>query len=297
MRNTLLDIRVGEADFGAVTLAAPWLLEVDPGPYAVLYAPDRGQAVFDGHDRHGLALARGDVVSLVSGRAHRLADSNASLRNATPVTLDFGNLAVTPERAQAAQSTRLLVARVPLSANPLPEVLPPLIHVLAGNRPLAQRLRQVLHLAIALADAPAGTRDPLLKRVAEILAIELTGYALSESGEDWQTELADARMQQVVGLMRVHPERSWTLAGLAAEARMSRSAFAARFRRVIGMTPLAYLRHCRVETATALLLDSDLPLYAVADRVGYRSESAFSRVFAHATGMSPARYRRRKRNV
>ena len=294
MKNTLLDIRVGEAEFGSLRLKRPWTLKLAPTPYALLYAPIGTGAALSTDDRQTWELSKGSVVSLIGGQAHWLASSVDSLNAKTAAAIEFADLRQRFSADDTDERANLLVARVPLSANPLPEVLPTVIYVPGREQPLAGRLHQMLHLAVEINQAPTSARDPLLKRVAEMLAIELTEYALSSQTESWQTEFDDPRIQRAVGLMRVHPERPWSVAGLAGEARMSRSGFAARFRQVVGMTPLEYLRHCRVHAAIDLLNDTKLPLYTIAERVGYRSESAFSRIFSAATGKPPARYRRER---
>jgi AraC-like DNA-binding protein len=87
------------------------------------------------------------------------------------------------------------------------------------------------------------------------------------------------------------PERRWTVAELAASAYVSRSLLDARFREVLGTSPIRYLTEWRLHVAKDLLRTTDLSVHAVAHRVGYESEEAFSRAFKRAVGMSPTRWR------
>jgi AraC-like DNA-binding protein len=80
---------------------------------------------------------------------------------------------------------------------------------------------------------------------------------------------------------------------LATAVGMSRASFAEQFRRLVGETPLQYLTRWRMQRAAELLSDEGLPLAAVAHRVGYSAESAFSKVFKKFVGEAPGRYRRR----
>jgi AraC-like DNA-binding protein len=73
---------------------------------------------------------------------------------------------------------------------------------------------------------------------------------------------------------------------------MSRSHFAHRFREVSGLPPLTYLAHWRVRLAERALRTSDTTVAALAERLGYASESSFSHAFTRVAGVSPARYRR-----
>jgi AraC-like DNA-binding protein len=94
--------------------------------------------------------------------------------------------------------------------------------------------------------------------------------------------------------MHERPGHSWTVAELAAAARMSRSPFAARFREAVGEAPLAYLTRWRMHLASGLLEEGGLGLKEVADRVGYGSEASFSKAFKSFAGIPPGRWRERR---
>lgn len=74
---------------------------------------------------------------------------------------------------------------------------------------------------------------------------------------------------------------------------MSRSPFAARFTALVGQSPMSYLKHWRLQLATQLLQDRTLSLSDIAERVGYESTAAFSRIFKREFGTTAAKYRRR----
>jgi AraC-like DNA-binding protein len=84
---------------------------------------------------------------------------------------------------------------------------------------------------------------------------------------------------------------SWTVQSLANVAGMSRTAFAVRFKELVGTTPLDYLNGWRMRVARQALTESDERLARVAERVGYLSETAFSAAFKRVTGQSPGRFR------
>ena len=60
--------------------------------------------------------------------------------------------------------------------------------------------------------------------------------------------------------MHRDPARSWTVESLAAEARMSRSAFAVRFKELVGESPLHYVTRWRMLVAMKWLQEEDAPL-------------------------------------
>ncbi len=80
----------------------------------------------------------------------------------------------------------------------------------------------------------------------------------------------------------------WTVAKLAAEAKLSRAPFARRFAAMIGQPSLTYLTWWRMTMAARLLRTSDAPLKSIAAQVGYTSEFAFSHAFKRTYGEAPA---------
>jgi len=91
--------------------------------------------------------------------------------------------------------------------------------------------------------------------------------------------------------MHERVENPWTVETLAASAGMSRSAFALRFKELLGETPLEYLTNWRMYKATGLLREDERKLFEVAKSVGYESDAAFSKAFKRVLGMAPKEYR------
>ncbi len=98
--------------------------------------------------------------------------------------------------------------------------------------------------------------------------------------------LADPRLAKALTAMHEQPRHSWTLDDLAEVAGMSRTRFATHFRDCVGRTPIDYLTRWRMTIARELLAKGK-PVKTVADRVGYDSAAAFSRVFARVMGEAP----------
>ena len=87
-------------------------------------------------------------------------------------------------------------------------------------------------------------------------------------------------------LSAIHAKVStpWTVESLAEAAGMSRSAFAARFKQLLGQTPLEYVAGWRMQKAMQLLEQRDKKLIDVARLVGYESDAAFSKAFKRVVG-------------
>ncbi|HEY1398182.1 helix-turn-helix transcriptional regulator, partial [Roseateles sp.] len=83
---------------------------------------------------------------------------------------------------------------------------------------------------------------------------------------------------------------AWSLERMAERAGMSRSAFAARFRELVGQAPAAYLADWRLSLAQEQLR-LGRSIKQIADQLGYANASALSRVFTQRVGRSPREWR------
>jgi len=125
--------------------------------------------------------------------------------------------------------------------------------------------------------------------LTEALRIHLATAPAAERG--WIVGLRDPLLGTAMAAIHAAPERRWTVDDLAAEAGVSRSRLDARFREVLGRSPIRYLNEWRMHMAQDLLATTDTTVAAIARRVGYDAEEAFSQAFKRAHGRSPALWR------
>lgn len=175
----------------------------------------------------------------------------------------------------------------------LEDVLPPWIHVHAGS-PQATVMQwlvdQLLHERAG--DLPAA--QFVSEQLAQLLFVQILRAHLDVAGPacgGWLRALADKRIAPALRLMHQQPARAWHLEELAYAVAMSRTTFAVRFKQVVGVAPLAYLAQWRMRLAERALRSSNISVAALADSLGYASESAFSNAFKRITGISPRHYR------
>ena len=81
---------------------------------------------------------------------------------------------------------------------------------------------------------------------------------------------------------------------LAHEVGLSRSALAERFTHLVGQPPMQYLANWRMQLAPNYLLSGNDSVAAIAHRVGYESNAAFSRAFKKMVGVSPSQWRKQR---
>jgi AraC-like DNA-binding protein len=132
------------------------------------------------------------------------------------------------------------------------------------------------------------TRLPALL-LTEVLRLHLASAPAADRG--WLAALYDPVLAPALAELHRAPERKWTVAELASTVNVSRSLLDERFREVLGRSPIRYLTDWRMHVAKDLLAETDLGVVAVARRVGYDSEEAFSRAFKRAYGRAPAHWR------
>ena len=143
---------------------------------------------------------------------------------------------------------------------------------------------------------PAPGSELVVNRLADVLFIQCIRAHIASRTEACKSSWLRAIFDQQIGmaLKSMHDKVAdhWTVASLAAASGLSRSAFALRFKELVGETPLEYLTTWRMHKATALLQKGDKKLFEVAKSVGYDSDAAFSKAFKRIVGVAPREYRR-----
>ena len=128
-------------------------------------------------------------------------------------------------------------------------------------------------------------------------ALRLHVLDKTTGGVGWLYALADKQINQALTAMHQHPSHRWTVRSLAECAGMSRTSFAVRFKALVRQSPLDYLTHWRMGLAGNRLTQTDEPIWAIGESLGYESESAFSTAFKRVLGCSPRQYGRSRSHV
>lgn len=100
-------------------------------------------------------------------------------------------------------------------------------------------------------------------------------------------------IRKSIQYMRIHLQEKLTVKGLAEEANLSASRFSHLFSEETGMSPMAYFRKEKIESAKEMLKDSEYTVYEIAMILGFSSESHFIRAFKEQMSETPGEYRRR----
>ena len=135
--------------------------------------------------------------------------------------------------------------------------------------------------------------EVVVDHLAHIALVKVLRFHLSEishARSGWLYALADARIGVALAAMHDAPSRRWTLASLASASAMSRTAFATRFKTMVGKAPMDYLTHLRMLIGAKRLAEPGARVSMVAQGLGYESESSFSAAFKRVMGLPPRRY-------
>lgn len=134
----------------------------------------------------------------------------------------------------------------------------------------------------------------MVSRLLDLLFVRTlrTWAGEADGGYGWLSGVVDARISRTLAAMHQDPANNWTLSALAELASMSRTGFAKRFLSVVGETPVAYLNGWRLDRAAELLRYPGLSVGAIASRIGYTSNAAFSRAFKLRYTSAPMQWRK-----
>lgn len=245
---------------------------------------------FEAREGHGyLHLLRRGALDV----QHRLGRGRPQVLRLDQPTLLFyprplEHTFVNPPR-EGADFTCARVSFVGGPQHPLVRALPPVIALPLSKLPT---LALALDLLFSETDRARCGQRLLVNRIFEVVLIQLLRWLLDHPGEagiqpGLITGLSDPRLARALVAMHEAPGEPWTLQRMAGRAGMSRSAYAGRFREIVGQTPADYLGDWRMVLAQSRLREGE-SIKRLADELGYANPSALSRAFAMRVGRSPS---------
>jgi AraC-like DNA-binding protein len=280
---------------------APWGLALPPADgCAHFHIVTSGRAILEGPGIDPRILEAGDLVLVPHGDGHRLADDPASpavqLEHlpAQRLSDQYGIL----RHGGGGRATDLVCVTVRFdhpAAFQLIALLPKVIHVRAERSREPEWLDPMLRLVASETRSLRPGGETIVKRLADVLVIQAIRWWIEHDPDaqvGWLRALRDRQIGRALVLIHRELARSWTIASLAAEVAMSRSAFAARFTDLVGEPVMRYLARSRMYAAFTSLKVAHVDLGDLASRFGYESEAAFNRAFKRFTGTTPGAVRR-----
>jgi AraC-like DNA-binding protein len=240
-----------------------------------------------------LRVERGDLVLIKRGFEHVIA---TDLATPAPAQLHAGPFPgpERPDQTPLAVITCGLYQFQTEPIHPLFTEIPDLIVIRAAEIPTHSPLYATQQLLAAeLAQEGQGSESVVKALVDVMFHYSLRNWMDREgkSGHCWSRALKDPHLHRALQALHANPEQDWSLEDLAAEAGLSRAAFAQRFKRVAGDTPGHYLARVRIQRAMDLLRATEDSMERIAERVGYGDPFVFSKAFKRIQGVSPREFR------
>lgn len=296
-------LRIASVFYTRSEFTAPWALTLPPLPGCLMFHVVTGGECRLVAGREERPLRQGSFALLPHGRGHRLLGGHGV---PAPNLFDLPREEVS-ERYEILRHggggapTTMICGAVrfdhPAAAH-LVSLLPEVMTVDSW----APSHQEWIHSSLRLMGEEARLLQPggeaVIARLADVLVIQtirswIAADPVARAG--WLSALQNRQIGRAILLIHREPAKPWTVASLAREVAMSRSAFAARFKELVGESPMYYLGRWRMHVAVNWLREEGLTLAAIASRLGYQSEAAFSRAFKRFMGVPPGAVRRTRR--
>ncbi len=305
LADILQSIHLHSTLYCRATMGAPWGLRVSRREVASFHIVTGGACWLSVEGRgKPVLLTEGDLVILPHGHAHTLTDHPN-----TPVTR-LEDLVPTRSREKEGifssggrgAVTTLVCGGLQLEdrmTNPLFSILPTFLHLRSQDGLSIPWLQAIVQLVKTEASGNRPAAQAVITRLSEILFIQAVRAHIGTVGDGnvgWLGALKDPQIGQALALIQRQPDESWTVESLASRVSLSRSAFSAKFKQLVGESPMQYITRVRLTKAAVLLRTRSPTLVEVAMAVGYDSEVAFSKAFKRYFDIAPGAYRQGRRS-
>ena len=293
-------VRLGGTLLFHFELGHPWNLALPQRPYALFHYLSRGSATLALEQGRELHMAAGDFVVISRGEPHEI----YSDRRTKPFSVDdldrsSAHLGVVHHGGSAQPYSTMICGKFTVarpSRGSVLELLPPVL--LLKPTEDGAWLEAILRRMVSESAHARPGQGVALSRLTEVLFVEVLRSWIKSLGPGeggWLGAMADPHIGPALQLIHERPDRPWTLDDLGQRVGLGRSAFSARFTRLVGQSMYRYLIARRMSEAAFLLETSDEGIARIATCVGYETTAAFSKLFHRHHGLSPGRYRATRR--
>jgi AraC-like DNA-binding protein len=313
LSDVLRTVRLTGAIFFDIHASEPWVAETPPGE-AIIGAMFQGSEhlicyhiITQGNcwacvpGEPPTRLSAGDIIVLPHGDTHVLS-STPGLRRTPDMALyrlpSDGQLPVRISMGEAhGAAAHFVCGFLGWDARPYNPLLTALPRVIVVSDHAGGALAAYAQFALAESKEPRMGGQCVLSRLSELMFVDVVRRyleTLPADRTDWLAGLRDPFVGRALAGFHRNPARTWTIEALARNVGLSRSALAERFTQFVGQPPMQYLTSWRMQLAANHLLGGMESVAAIAQRVGYDSEAAFSRAFKKVVGMPPGQWRKHR---
>jgi AraC-like DNA-binding protein len=292
-------LRMSGTFYCTAAWSAPWATSLpQTGGEARFHVITHGHAFLRGSGLEPRRLNKGDLVLLPQGAGHELADNlTTPILPKNAAKAEFISDSYAHFRHGDGNDAQLVCVKARFNdptAQRLIALLPKVIHIPAEATRALESIQRTVQFIADEAEAMRPGGETIITRLADVLIIHVIRWWIENepaSRVGWLGALRDRQIGRVIMLIHREPARPWTVASLASQVAMSRSLLAARFKELVGEPVMQYITRWRMHLALTCLRQEDVDIGQLAARVGYQSESAFSRAFKRYVGMPPGAVR------
>ncbi|WP_405380875.1 helix-turn-helix domain-containing protein [Maribacter sp. LLG6340-A2] len=158
--------------------------------------------------------------------------------------------------------------------------------------PISNEMRSILESFDKLNFEGTARLIYLKAKVFEMLAIQVSNYKKEHfKNNSIQSSQRVKKLLCVQKKIDQHLEINFSVAELSKEVGMNKTVLNREFLRVFGQTVHEYSINQKIEKAKLLLVNTDLPIYEIAEQIGYKNATHFSAAFKRQEGTSPKKYK------
>jgi AraC-like DNA-binding protein len=279
-------------------LVAPYL-SPEPRHVIIYHLLTHGRAYANIEDGRRITLSAGDIVVFPHGDSHLMGNGRdvEPKDNAKFLEEIFSQGLKVARMGGGGEITRFICGYLvcdPQLSKSFLGGLPPMFKVSISGDSSGQWLENCIRYSVGQAvDSHSGSEIVVAKLSEALFAETLRRYVdlLPPDQTGWLAGARDPDIGNALALVHRQPAAPWTIAELARRVGVSRSVLAERFRHFLGVPPMAYLTHWRLQLGAQLLMSTSHSVAQIAAEVGYESEPAFNRAFKREFASPPARFR------
>ena len=272
-----------------------WGMNVPKGSFAQFHIVTAGSCLLYLEEEPGtLRLQRGDIVIFPTGVPHQLKDTTSSVCIEGKTIISDIKQGLEPFQGTEI-STQLICGHFEMDrslSHPILEQLPPSIIIKAGQYGRLDLIQSMLELIMEELDQQQIGYQIVSGRLAEVLFISIIRHYYIHQTAEKLNLFKDTLISQAVEIIHQDLSINWSIEQLARQVGISRTLFIERFKSALGAPPFTYITNWRMTKAKYLLRHTDNPLAAIAEQLGYQSETAFNRAFKNHSTSSPGRFRK-----
>jgi AraC-like DNA-binding protein len=294
-------VRLGGTLLLHFELGHPWSLALPQRPYAMFHYLSRGSATLELEQGREIRMAAGDFVVISRGEPHEFySDRRTKPFSVLDLDRSSAHLGVVHHGGSEQPYSTMICGKFTVarpSRGSVLELLPPVL-VLKPTED-GEWLEAILRRMVSESAHQRPGQGVTLSRLTEVLFVEVLRSWIKSLGPGeggWLGAMADPHIGPALQLIHERPDQPWTLDDLGHRVGLGRSAFSARFTKLVGQPMYRYLIVRRMEEAAFRLESSDDGIAQIAAGVGYETVAAFSKVFLRHHGLSPGRYRAVRRS-